>query len=85
MNNTKLKWFFIGFCTACLLLMLIITGSAIAQDGDTTLYHPLNKDTIVMMVFDKHCIDSINLDYKNRYGYCPPKELKYIRVTKFSK
>ena len=82
MQNTKLKWFIIGFFTMWILFMKALVSNSMAQDGDTTMYHPMNKDTIVMMVFDKHCVDSINKDYKNRYGYCPPKNIKYIRVTK---
>lgn len=82
MNETKIKWFAIGFCSAVMLFLIIFTFKAVAQDGDTTMYLRLNKDTVVIATFDKHCVDSIVKDYKNLNGYCPYKKIQYINVSK---
>lgn len=82
MQNTKLKWFIIGFFTMWILFMIALVSNSMAQDGDTTFYHRLSPDTMLVITFDKHCIDSIVRDYKNPDGYCPPKKVKTVWISR---
>jgi hypothetical protein len=66
------------------MLVVIIFWSfkVIAQEPDTTLYHRMNPDTIIVAVFPKALFDSVQRGYKGPEGYCPPKSVRYYRILK---